>query len=94
MKYKSYAFWTSLSAAAVVAVGTIAKAFGLEISEKIVSDMIMGVCAVLVVLGVVKMPQKNEEKQTKESQSAQNEKEKQEKEQICDNADTTKIEKK
>lgn len=56
MKYKSYAFWTSLSAAIVVLVGTLAQVFGFEADEKIVNDIIMGVCGILIVFGVVKMP--------------------------------------
>jgi uncharacterized membrane protein len=63
MKYKSYAFWTSLSAALVVLVGAIAKLFGFETDEKLVGDVIMGVCGVLIVFGVVKMPTQKQQQQ-------------------------------
>ncbi len=68
MKYKSYAFWTSLSAAVVVLVGLIANAFGFEADEKLVSDIIMAICGVLVVLGVVQMPLKDSTSTDDESQ--------------------------
>lgn len=58
MKYKTYAFWTSFSAAAVMLIGTLARAFGFESNDKLVSDIIMAICGILVVFGVVKMPSK------------------------------------
>jgi len=58
MKFKSYAFWTSLAAATVVLVGVLASIFGFEADEKLVTDLIMAVCGILVVFGIVKMPAK------------------------------------
>lgn len=60
MKFKSYAFWTSLAAAMVVLIGVFASIFGFEADEKLVTDLIMAICGVLVVLGIVKMPSKEE----------------------------------
>ena len=56
MKFNNYDFWTSLSAGLVVVAGIASKAFGFEVSEQIVTDIVMGIAGVLVVLGVVKMP--------------------------------------
>lgn len=79
MKYKSYAFWTSLAAAVVVLVGVLASIFGFKADEKLVTDIIMAICGVLVVLGVVKMPVKetitpteDEEQPADEAQSKTN----------------------
>ncbi len=66
MKIKSYSFWTSLSAATVIIVKTICEAFGLEFEEKIVGDIIMAICGLLVVFGVVTMPSKKESTEVKE----------------------------
>lgn len=76
MKYKSYAFWTSLAAAVVVLVGVLASIFGFEANEKLVTDLIMAICGILVVLGIVKMPgketpvtQENEETEEQKTNS-------------------------
>lgn len=76
MKYKSYAFWTSLAAAVVVLVGVLASIFGFEANEKLVTDLIMAICGILVVFGIVKMPgketpvtQENEETEEQKTNS-------------------------
>ena len=69
MKYKSYAFWTSLSAAVVVLIGILSSAFGFEADQKLVTDIIMAICGILVVLGVVKMPAKEPEEKMEEDQA-------------------------
>lgn len=63
MRFKSYGFWTSLAAGLVVFAGVIGKSLGLEISEEIITDIVMGVAGVLVVLGIVKMPKSQDEQQ-------------------------------
>lgn len=60
-RIKSYSFWTALSGAVVILVQAIAKCFGFQFEEEIVSDIIMSICGVLVVFGVVTMPNKKEE---------------------------------
>lgn len=72
MKFKSYAFWTSLAAAVVVLVGVLASIFGFEADEKLVTDLIMAVCGILVVFGIVKMPSK-EATNTQEDETTENE---------------------
>ena len=63
---KSYGFWTGLAGACVVLVNALSRAFGFEIEDKLVSDIIMAVAGVLVVFGLVSVPkeifeQKNDE---------------------------------
>ena len=58
-RIKSYSFWTALSAGVVVLVQAIAKCFGLQIQEELISDIIMSVCGLLIVFGVVTMPKKD-----------------------------------
>lgn len=55
-RIKQYSFWTGLSAAVVILIGSIAKAFGFHFKEEVVSDIIMSVCGILVVFGVVNAP--------------------------------------
>lgn len=55
-KIKSYAFWTALSAAAVILINSLGKVFGFSVEESIVTNLIMAVCGVLVVFGIVKSP--------------------------------------
>lgn len=55
-KIKSYAFWTSLSAAVVVFVNSLGKIFGFTVEESLITNLIMAVCGILIVLGVVNMP--------------------------------------
>ena len=57
-RIKSYGFWTALSGAVVILAQSIAKCFGLEIEEELISNIIMSICGVLVVFGVVTMPNK------------------------------------
>lgn len=74
MKYKSYAFWTSLSAAVVVLATTFAQFFGFAINDKLISDFIMAIAGILIVFGIVKMPgQKKEENLEEISEEENNE---------------------
>lgn len=57
-RIKSYGFWTALSGAVVILAQSIAKCFGMEIEEELISNIIMSICGVLVVFGVVTMPNK------------------------------------
>jgi uncharacterized membrane protein len=63
MKFKSYGFWTSFAGATVVFLTVVGKSLDFEISEKIVSDIILGFAGILVVLGIVKMPKDNKQGQ-------------------------------
>ena len=54
-KFKSYGFWVSLSAAIIVLLNALGRAFGFSIDEKIVDDVVMSLASLLVVLGIVDM---------------------------------------
>ncbi len=54
-KFKSYGFWVSLSAAVIVLLNALGRAFGFSIDEKIVDDVVMSLASLLVVLGIVDM---------------------------------------
>lgn len=68
-KIKSYKFWVSLSAAIVLLVEAIGKAVGFLADSSVVNDIVMGLCGVLIVLGIVTddVPKKKEE--TKEEEN-------------------------
>ena len=55
-KIKKYSFWTGLSAAVVILVNALGKAFGFSIDNQIVEEIIMAICGVLVALGIVCLP--------------------------------------
>lgn len=52
----NYGFWTGLSAAAIMLATSISKACGVTIDNKVIEDIIMSVCGVLVVFGIVSIP--------------------------------------
>lgn len=54
-KFQSYSFWVSLSGAVIVLLNALGSAFGFQIENQIVEDVIMSVAGVLMVLGVVSM---------------------------------------
>ena len=77
-KIKSYSFWTALSASVVIVINTISKNFGLSLDSEIAEKIIMGICGVLVALGIVCAPIKVEkdEKNDEENQEQKGEEEK------------------
>lgn len=54
--YRTYGFWMSLSAAILLVVQTILSRLGIEIDVPFVQEVISGILAVLVILGVVIKP--------------------------------------
>lgn len=72
-RIKSYSFWTSLSAAVILLVNSIGNMFGFSIEDKLISNIIMSTCGVLVVLGVVSAPTKADEKESEELNEANEE---------------------
>ena len=88
-RIKSYGFWTALSGAVVILAQSIAKCFGVEIEEELISNIIMSICGVLVVFGVVTMPNKKEtEENTEETEINQEENsEEKDKENIVESED-------
>ena len=69
-RLKSYKFWVSFSGAVVVLVKTLGQAFNFEVNENVVDGIIMGVCGVLVAMGLVEKPQadSNSPKQTDDNE--------------------------
>ena len=67
---KSYSFWTALAGAIVVLVNAIGRACGFFVDGEIISNIIMAIAGLLVVFGVVTMPQntKTEEKTDEEKE--------------------------
>lgn len=55
-RLKSYKFWVSFSGAVVVLLKTLGQAFGFEVNESVIDGIIMGVCGVLVAMGLVEKP--------------------------------------
>lgn len=66
-KFKSYSFWTALSGAVVVLLQALGKCFGFSIESDIVTGIIMAIAGILVVFGVVSMPN-DSAKQNKENE--------------------------
>ena len=70
----SYGFWTGLSASVILLLNSIAKMFGFSINNKVVEDIIMSVCGVLVVFGVVSIPPKTKDKTTQTTENVEDKK--------------------
>ena len=66
-KYKDYSFWMSVSAAVVLVINNLAKAFGFKFDNEIFTQIVDSVCGVLVVLGILTMSTKDK-KQNDDSQ--------------------------
>lgn len=54
-RFKTYAFWVSLSSAIVILLQSLGKLFGFSIDSGTIESVIMSICGVLVVLGIVTM---------------------------------------
>ena len=68
----NYGFWTGLSAAVVMLATSISKACGVSIDNKVIEDIIMSVCGILVVFGIVSIPPtKKEQTQTKTEENSE-----------------------
>lgn len=60
-KIKSYSFWVSFSAAMIMLLNALGKAFGFQIENQIVEDCIMSIAGILVVFGIVSMNDKKDD---------------------------------
>lgn len=80
-KIKSYGFWVSLSSALVMLATALGKAFGFEIENKIIEDVVMSIAGVLAVFGIVSMNSKteNNENQNQDGDALENDEQEQEK---------------
>ena len=61
-RFKSYSFWVSLSAALIIFLNAIGRAFGFSIENQIVEDCVMSIAGLLLVLGIVSMGGEEEPK--------------------------------
>ena len=61
-KIRSYSFWVSLTSAIIILLQSFGKIFGFEIENSKIENLIMAICGVLVVFGVVVMPNNNSNK--------------------------------
>ena len=59
-KMKTYSFWISLVSAVLIIIRILGEYFGWFINEKLVMDIVTGICGVLVLLGILSSPTKGE----------------------------------
>jgi uncharacterized membrane protein len=59
--YRTYGFWMSLTAAILLVVQTILSRLGIEIDAPFVQEVISGILAVLVILGIIIKPKTSDE---------------------------------
>ena len=72
-KIKSYGFWVSLSSAIIMLATALGKAFGFEVENKIIEDIIMSIAGVLAVFGIVSMNSNNNKTENKNNDIEANE---------------------
>lgn len=56
-KIKSYSFWVSLASAVILILKVLGSRFGFSVDESMVSDIFTAICSVLVLLGIIVIPQ-------------------------------------
>lgn len=56
-KIKSYSFWVSLASALILILKVLGSRFGFTIDESMVSDIFTAICSILVLLGIIVIPQ-------------------------------------
>ena len=52
-RMKHYNFWVALTMAVIILLNTLQDAFGINIDDKVVNDIIMAILGIMVVLGFV-----------------------------------------
>ncbi len=55
-KIKSYSFWVSLASAVILILKVLGNRFGFTVDETMVSDLFTALCSVLVLLGIIVVP--------------------------------------
>lgn len=75
-KIRPYNFWVGLSAALVLLLNSLGKAFGFEIENQVVEDVVMSIAGVLAVFGIVTgkptKDEKSDENQNEENENDEN----------------------
>lgn len=71
-KIKSYSFWVSIASAVILILKVLGNRFGFTVDESMISDIFTALCSVLVLLGIIVIPQSpsqtNSNKQDKNQQ--------------------------
>ena len=55
-KIKSYSFWVSLASAIILILKILGTRFGFSIDESMISDLFTALCSILVLLGIIVVP--------------------------------------
>lgn len=66
-KIKSYSFWVSLASAIILILKVLGSRFGFTVDESMVSDFFTAICSILVLLGIIVIPQSGNQTQTKDN---------------------------
>ena len=56
-KIKSYSFWVSLGSAVILILKVLGSRFGFRVDETMISDLFTALCSILVILGIIVIPQ-------------------------------------
>lgn len=56
-KIKSYSFWVSIASAVILILKVLGNRFGFTVDESMVSDIFTALCSILVLLGIIVIPQ-------------------------------------
>lgn len=56
-KIKSYSFWVSIASAVILILKVLGNRFGFTVDESMISDIFTALCSVLVLLGIIVIPQ-------------------------------------
>lgn len=56
-KIKSYSFWVSLGSAIILILKVLGSRFGFKVDETMISDLFTALCSILVILGIIVIPQ-------------------------------------
>lgn len=67
-KIKSYSFWVSLASAVILILKVLGSRFGFTIDESMVSDLFTALCSILVLLGIIVVPNTSTQQNLKDSQ--------------------------
>ena len=73
-RFKSYKFWVALSAALIIFIQALGKAFHFSIDPTVIDGIVMGFCGVLVVFGFVDKPENKEGEESDEEDNSKSEK--------------------
>ena len=66
-KFKNYSFWISVAGAVILLLNNLGKIFGFTVDNEAIFSIVDGVCGVLVVFGVLTMPNKKSDDANTES---------------------------